>query len=197
MTLSEILVASFTLMLVIVGVLQWCLIRRQDQHFRMSERAWVLVKIGGEISHSPPDPDKDPYSWIEPIIENRGKTIARIKRLVVRPERVPAGQTLPPRPEYPLPAPGFDPPMDMVLPPGISNSPALGIPSAIHAIEVADMLDDKITLYVHGFVDYLDFNGKERHSGFCYIYWAQKGLSPVKSGFYIDFGAPPAYTECT
>jgi hypothetical protein len=50
MTPSEILIASFTLMLVIVGVLQWCLIRRQDQHFTMSERAWVLASLEWDTS---------------------------------------------------------------------------------------------------------------------------------------------------
>ena len=35
----------FTGLLVVVGFLQWWLIRRQDKHFRISERAWILADL--------------------------------------------------------------------------------------------------------------------------------------------------------
>lgn len=45
LTMDRLLVL-FTALLVIVGLLQWWLIRRQDEHFRTSERAWVLAELG-------------------------------------------------------------------------------------------------------------------------------------------------------
>jgi hypothetical protein len=39
------MIEVFTGLLVVVGFLQWCLIRRQDKHFRISERAWILADL--------------------------------------------------------------------------------------------------------------------------------------------------------
>ena len=46
-------IATFTGLLVVVGflqaavlVLQWLLVRRQDAHFRNSERAWIMAELG-------------------------------------------------------------------------------------------------------------------------------------------------------
>jgi len=39
------LLVLFTAFLVIVGFLQWWLVRRQDEHFRNSERAWILAEL--------------------------------------------------------------------------------------------------------------------------------------------------------
>jgi len=38
-------IEMFTGLLVLVGFLQWWLIRRQDKHFRISERAWILADL--------------------------------------------------------------------------------------------------------------------------------------------------------
>ena len=39
------MIEIFTGLLVLVGFLQWLLIRRQDKHFRISERAWILADL--------------------------------------------------------------------------------------------------------------------------------------------------------
>jgi hypothetical protein len=41
----EEMIEIFTGLLVLVGFLQWLLIRRQDKHFRISERAWILADL--------------------------------------------------------------------------------------------------------------------------------------------------------
>src|ERR1700674_1889744 len=46
MTMIQGEIATFTGLLVLVGLLQWWLIRRQDEHFRVTERAWILAELG-------------------------------------------------------------------------------------------------------------------------------------------------------
>jgi hypothetical protein len=45
------MIGVFTGFLVLVGFLQWWLIRRQDKHFRTSERAWILADLGWYPGH--------------------------------------------------------------------------------------------------------------------------------------------------
>lgn len=42
------MIEVFTGLLVLVGFLQWLLIRQQDKHFRTSERAWILADLSWE-----------------------------------------------------------------------------------------------------------------------------------------------------
>jgi hypothetical protein len=157
-----------------------------------SERAWVLIDIG-KIPNFQPDPNSVQFLWVSPTIQNQGKTPARIIRLIARVQLTPEGQALPPKPEYP-PGQGFALSINTVLPPKV---PIQLTPLAISGDEFIRVREGKLSLRIHGFVDYLDFVNTERHSGFCYIYWTQAGFSPVETGFYVDFTAPPAYTECT
>jgi hypothetical protein len=43
---TDILLALFTFCLVVVGFLQYLLVRNQDKHFENSERAWLLAELG-------------------------------------------------------------------------------------------------------------------------------------------------------
>jgi hypothetical protein len=44
---TDILLALFTFFLVVVGFLQYLLVRSQDRHFENSERAWILAELRG------------------------------------------------------------------------------------------------------------------------------------------------------
>ncbi len=161
-----------------------------------SERAWVLI----EISNFPefqPGPTRVELIWIFPTMRNYGKTPARITRVRGIVKLVPDGKQLPGVPEYTL-GQGFDDQINLVLPPAVPMQPRLGLTGQ----EFIQVREQKVTLYVHGIVDYRDFSGKDRSSAYCYVYVIQGyviqgGFSPAKSGFYPAFNAPPAYTECT
>ena len=157
-----------------------------------SERAWVMVEIG-PIPDFQPDPNKVQCLWIRPTIKNYGKTPARIRQIAARAQLVPDGQSLPPIPEYPI-GPGANLPVDVVLPPSVPIQPIM-LP--ISGQEFIQVQQGDIFLYVHGFIEYLDFSGAKRHSGFCYFYSIQAGFSPSPTGFYVELTAPPAYIECT
>jgi hypothetical protein len=43
------MIDAFTGLLVRVGFLQWWLIRRQDEHFRTTERAWILADLSWQL----------------------------------------------------------------------------------------------------------------------------------------------------
>ncbi len=175
----------------ILGLTVWAIVR-QTSTMRAVERAWVLVSIG-KIPEFTIDLNLVQFLWISPTIKNHGRTTARIKRIAMRVELVPEGQVLPPVPSYP-PGPSFDRTFEFVYPPEMPIQP---IPLPVSNDELARVIARDFTLYVHGVVEYLAFGRRLRRSGFCYLYWRQAGFSPVETGFYPDFNAPAAYTECT
>jgi hypothetical protein len=156
-----------------------------------SERAWVLVDIGN-LPDFQPDANTVQILWIFPTIKNYGKTPARIKRVRGIVKLIPEGEELPATPIY-APGQGFDDKVNLVLPPDVPMQPRLGISGQ----EFIQVLGQKVTLYIHGSVDYLDVGEAERTSAYCYIYVIQGGFSPNKSGFYPAFDVPAAYTDCT
>jgi hypothetical protein len=156
-----------------------------------SERAWVLIEIGQKPDFRP-DPNEAQILWISPTIKNYGKTPARIRKIVARAQLVPDGQALPPQPEYPIGQSAILS-VDVVLPPNVPIQPTA---SPVSRQEFIQVQQGNIFLYVHGFVDYLDFSGTKRHSGFCYFYYVEVAFSPSPTGFYAELTAPPAYTEC-
>jgi hypothetical protein len=157
-----------------------------------SERAWILVEIG-ELPPFQPDPNQVQFLYIAPAIKSFGKTPARIKRIVGRIQLMPEGEKLPAEPAYPS-GQSSDLHVDTVLPPNAHLQPMRFPVSGEEFIRVTE---GGLTLYAHGYIDYMDVNGKSRHSGFCYVYCVQGGFSPYPTGFYVDFSAPSAYTECT
>jgi hypothetical protein len=158
---------------------------------RNSERAWILASIGN-LPNVNPTPNSVQVLWIFPTLKNYGKTPARIKRIAGVVKLIPPGQQLPAVPEYPT-GQGFDERVDLVLPPEGQMQPRLGF-SAQEFIEVQN---GSQTLYVHGFVEYLDVHDIERRTAYCFSYVIQSGYSPAESAFYPFLAAPRAYTECT
>jgi hypothetical protein len=55
--------------------------------------------------------------------------------------------------------------------------------------------DGLLKMCVYGLIEYLDFTGKNRVTGFCLMYnWGKNDVMP---GFYPYSEAPPAYTKAT
>jgi hypothetical protein len=77
------ILAVFTGVLAVVGVLQFLILRRQNRYFVRIERAYIFVEVDANedaISHSPP-------SLIAVTIRNLGKTPAILIKLQVRIDR--------------------------------------------------------------------------------------------------------------
>ena len=157
-----------------------------------SERAWILVEMG-KLPPFKPDPNQVQILWIFPTIKNYGKTVARVTRIAGILKLIPEGGTLPDVPEY-VPGQGFDEQIDIVLPPQAPLQPRL----AITGDEFAKVQEDKLSLFIHGFIEYFDGVSKDkRRSAYIFGYVIQKGYSPAETGFYPYLIAPRAYTECT
>ena len=171
MTLSEILVASFTGMLVIVGVLQWWLIHRQDQHFRMSERAWVMAQIDGDrrkwsdgkvhILEGSGTSGDSTGTWIILSCHNEGKSPAWIYEKRVKFEVAPRLN----------PAPDFD-----SLPVVFNGREPIGIGQAaipnvtkLHRLEIAEgHTKPGDMMIIYGIVRYHDIFKESRTATFGY-----------------------------
>jgi len=167
------------------------IMERQNEHFTNSERAWALVDIG-KLPDFQPDPNRLQILWIYPMIKNYGRTPAHITRIAGIVKLIPDGEKLPEIPEYTV-GQGFDERINTVLPPEVPIQPRLGVSGD----EFIRVQEGKVTLYVHGFVEYSDVNRNRRRSAYCFVYVRQGGFSPAESGFYPAFNAPEAYTECT
>jgi hypothetical protein len=156
-----------------------------------SERAWVLVDIG-RLPDFQPEPNQVQILWIFPTIRNYGKTPARLKRIVGILKLIPQDGQLPAIPEY-IPGQGFDQQIDTVLPPGVPIQPRLGMSGD----EFIQIRAGTLTLYVHGFIEYLDIGQTERRTAYCFAYVVQSGFSPAESGFYPCIEVPRDYIKCT
>jgi hypothetical protein len=159
--------------------------------FLNSERAWILAVIG-QLPEFNPTPDRIEILWVFPTLKNFGKTPARLKRVAGVVKLILPGQQLPAVPEYPK-GQGFDDVVDIVLPPQGTMEPRLGVSGG----EFTTVRDGRATLYVHGFVEYLDVHDIKRRTAYCFAYVIQSGYSPAPTGFYPFLTGPPAYTECT
>jgi hypothetical protein len=164
--------------------------RKNAEVLISSERAWVLVDIGKLPDL--PDANRVEFLFLYPLIENRGKTVARLSRIRGIVKLVPEGENLPTAPEYPL-GQGFDHEVDLILPPHVPIRPKL----IISGQEFLDVQAHKKILYVHGSIEYRDIGGRERVSNYCYAYVIRRGFSPDVTGFYPVLNASAAYTECT
>lgn len=157
-----------------------------------STRAWITVEIG-ELPNFQPSADSLEFLWIFPTIQNKGKTPARIKRIAGILKLIPSGQQLPTVPEYIL-GQGFDQRIDVILPPDSPIRPRLGISGQ----EFIDIQNGELSLFVHGFVEYMDgVSQKARKTSYIFSYVVQSGFSPAEAGFYPYLDAPREYTECT
>lgn len=199
MAVINLTIAVATIFLAVYAVLQTSVAKtaadaaqKNAQAVIDSERAWILADIG-KLPDFDPKPDEVAVLWIFPTIKNYGRTPARIKRVAGIVKLVPSGQQLPSLPEYIL-GQGFDMQIDLVLPPNSQIQPRL----TISPQELVEVRDGKVSLFVHGFIEYLDGVSTEpRKSAYCFGYVIQSGFSPAETGFYPYLSAPAAYTECT
>lgn len=84
---TDVLLAAFTGLLVVVGIFQWLLIRRQDKHFRNSERAWIIaspIELAPVLGFIPgpgdslTDPGRAKRNVFMCAYKNTGRTPARL-----------------------------------------------------------------------------------------------------------------------
>jgi hypothetical protein len=155
-----------------------------------SERAWVVAEMGKTERMIPAD--EVGWFWIRPKIKNIGKTVARVRQIRARLRFNKKGELLPPEPEYPL-GEGVDiQNINVLFPPEFTTQP---IELIFTGDQLAKVNKGELLLYVHGFIVYLDFSGKERRTDFCYRYIVPFGGSTEPPGFYIDATAPPKYND--
>jgi hypothetical protein len=147
-----------------------------------SERAWVLVETAELTLTNRGDP------IIRPIIKNFGKTVARVTKVSLggaRPLQI--GSQLPVPPAYEGGVEDFD----FVLCPD-RQFPALDAPVVpINRENLDSVRDGLLRMYVFGLIEYRDFSGKERVTGFCLVYDREKmAFCPVVM-------APSGYNKAT
>lgn len=192
--LIDALVTNWPLVIVGIGGI-WAALRtlgtiqRQIEIQISGERAWVLVDPGNIPDDFEPRPDRVAFLEVRPIIRNYGKTPAHITRVGISEDRVPATGKLQPEPKY-----KHEQSVDIMLPPDLPIQPLrILIPQA----NFIDVRQGDPTLYVYGFIDYIDLGDKPRKSKFCFVYNVPSGFTSFKRGFYIPGNVPSAYTECT
>ena len=168
-----------------------------------SERAWLIIRSSMD-GYIPSTADDLRYWW---VVENSGKTPARIIETQCRYELIPAESltTLPSTPHYPEPIihNGF------LVAPGriVDFYTFLRRPNDGHPV-VKGEIDDTIIraiememmyLRVYGYVRYFDgLSGDPRESRFCdYYVWPLKSRPPRATGFRPMLGNPAEYTKCT
>ena len=204
---------AFSGLLVVVGFLQWYVIRAQANLMRKhaehlenlasaardnaktakasadalvsSERAWVLVESAAIA------PAWYGKSAIRPLVKNFGRTVAKIRKISLG-----GARPLQLKEELPIP-PIFEgsQELDFVLSPN-GELPLLYVPTVPMNNENLESVKNGILkMCVYGLIEYLDFAGNERVTGFCLIYnWGKNDVPP---GFYPYLEAPPDYNKAT
>jgi len=162
------------------------------------QRPWLLVSLPPSASEMVakfvPEPTTLSFLYVYPVVRNYGKTIARITLSKAKLLVLADGQKLPADPDYEgsgfntIGASALLPPdtATQALQPGISN------------FDFMPIYERKSTLWLYGFVDYLDINDindRPHQSRFCFEYRAPGGFNPNPEGFYIS--GPEAYNRCT
>ncbi len=201
-------VRTFTGLLVVVGFLQagillmqWWIFKRQTDHFGNVDRAWIQVVVQKIQGLKPSYNDFDNV-WIWPDIMNRGKTPARIMKMVMRAHRMPKDPTVPAPAPPRLPAkPEYPPDQTVTVEVNNLQFPDTGItpfPVNVWGTSFAKVEAREEFLYVYGYVDYLDVGGSHRITRFCELYWVPYGTDdPHPKGFVTSIVIPRAYTEST
>ena len=157
-----------------------------------SERAWIAVTIG-QLPELPQASNSLTVLWVMPIVQNYGKTPARIRRVWGKVQQFAAG-AIPSEPIYEAPTYSFE--ADIVLPPGISIQPLrLGISNVEYGSAIPEMMSGTVVLCIYGYIDYEDIADRPFQTRFCYLYQYQAGYNPMPSGFYMS--GPPAYNRTT
>ncbi|SRR6266446_9608225 len=175
--ISTAVVAAFTVVLSIVGVLQF-------RATRTAERAWIVSDP--PTDSAPPSGDIQ-LSW---TMANKGRTPAWITALGAAAQTVAPGGELPKKPPYTMAGP-FPPNGTPLTPDGIIER-GLTIPNA----QWAQIVLGQVILYVFGTVEYRDsFKGKHE-TRFCFRFHpGPTATNPSPRGFYVD--GPEEYLRAT
>jgi hypothetical protein len=153
-----------------------------------SERAWVFVEKA-EVRSSA---RKFQVLDVFPTIKNHGKTVARINHIYSTMTILQIDEDLPREPVY-----RHGQRFNFSLYPNGESQP-IGI--AIGAEDFGSIRSRMFKLWLYGKIEYLDFQGRERTSGFCLIYYpAGTGDNPIPEGFRPAVATDILfkYTECT
>jgi hypothetical protein len=181
---STLVIAAFTVVLSIVGI-------RQFQATRTAERAWVVCQ-----APDPPPINPEGDVAIRWVVENKGRTPARVTALGSAARIIKAGDALPEEPPYTMAGPFT--PEGTVLPPSAKASRGVNIPAATMAAVEHGQQDQEYVLYVFGIVKYRDSFGSKHEHETRYCFRFKPGpteADPAPRDFYVD--GPPSYNRAT
>lgn len=177
--ISTAVVGAFTIVLAIVGIVQFLAARR-------AERAWIVPVIP-----DPPTKNLGQDVAIRWQVENRGRTPAWMTSLGSAARIIKAGDELPKEPEYTMAGPFTK--EGTVLSPEAKASRGVTIPAAnMDAVEQGE----QYLLYIFGIVTYRDIFGGEHETRYCFRF--KPGLTksdPAPRDFYVD--GPANYNRAT
>jgi len=214
------LLAAVAFLQVVALLMQWWMIRRQAEHFRCSERTWV---VGMPLSFSPElrptwepgdppipaDERKANVHLFNVTIKNIGKTVAQIDETAARYVYVEQSlSTLPEIPDYgqtssdngALLVPNDEVWICVRLTTAVINrrEAIQGVESGLlNRRQIAAIETAQDFLYAYGFVKYRDIFGKRRETRFGYVYhFPRPGeLGDGKARFQPD--GPYEYNKAT
>ncbi len=186
-TLSYVVITGFTLRAI------WRQAKIAEMTARSlmdADRAWLLVTVG-KLPDITPVPDLLQILWIEPRVDNAGRTPAWTVRMRLRAQQFPSLKDIPPEPIYEgEETKHFD--GEAALPPGASVAP---LRVGVDAHDFTAIRQGKSFLYVYGFIDYMDIYKRSFSTRFCFLYHVPGGFNPIPEGFV--FGGPSAYNKVT
>jgi hypothetical protein len=156
------------------------------------ERARISVMMGYKLPELRPMKDRLEMIYITPTVQNFGKTTGIASIITARLHVLPNSERLPANPDYSSEkfVHTVRGPIDIF--PNIPWQPLrLGISNA----EMGPILEAKTTLWLYGYVDYVDVFNTAHQTRFCYILLIPGGFSPYELGFYVS--GPEEYNHCT
>jgi hypothetical protein len=166
--------------------------KRQSDAMITGERAWMLADIGEIDDTFESNLNSIGVLDVRPIVRNHGRTPGTIKRGFIRYHLVAGGIKLPPEPDYAGALATQE--VYVIVPPNAALQP-LHVPIPIS--EFAAIRHGDPTLYIYGFIDYVDFAEQVRQTRFCFEYHVPHGFDPQSRGFYISVNVPVSYIKCT
>lgn len=187
--------------------------RESAEAFVLSERAWIQVHIAkppeAQVSSTRTQDGGTNNTiervWFWPDVMNFGRTPAKMTKIIVVTCQIPKplGEHTQMPPQLPT-EPRYDADYqrrvigierDMMLAQNMGITP---IPIEVKADEWERITSRKSTLYLYGFIDYLDVVNEPHQTRFCEVYWVPANPNdPNAPGFITAGNTPAAYTECT
>jgi hypothetical protein len=174
--------------------------------FVLSERAWVQIHITKPpTTQTNRDRTAIEHVWFWPDVINVGRTPATITKIIVVTCQIPKplgdhSQMPPPLPPEPI----YDADRDRRVI-GIERSAILApqtgltpIPIELKGHEWKAISEREMTLFLYGYVDYIDVVGNPHFTRFCELYWMPfHPDDPNPQGFITAGNTPAPYTYCT